>query len=162
MRNKSSVWFTLNSIINYLSGVAYCFTLILIPLGIYCFICASRNNAFAKLSDAQLPAIKPQVQNWAIFSSIVNFPIGLISIIPLFIIGDNGIKVTTVEENKKEETKETTEQSVVDKKETVDEPAKMDSNEIDEKIKKLTEFKEDGIISQEEYDKAVKELNDKK
>ena len=150
MKNKSSAWFTLNSIINYLSGIAYAFTLILLPLGIYCFICAKRNNDWAKLSDAQLPAIKEQVKNWAIFSSIVNFPVGLISIIPLYQIGDNGIKITTVgEENEleKEEPQETDNAN----------QGEMANTEIDEKIKKLTDFKNEGIISEEEYNKAVDE-----
>ncbi len=151
MNNKSSVWFTLNSIINYISGIGYAFTLILLPLGIYCFICAKRNTEFAKLSDAQLPAVKEQVKNWAIFSSIVNFPIGLISIIPLFKIDDNnGIKITTVDdENNGNEAEE----------KPVTEIAKI---EIDEKIEKLTNFKNEGIISEEEYNKAVEELKSKK
>ena len=149
MNNKSAAWFTLNSIINYLSGIAYSFTLILLPLGIYCFICAKRNTEFAKLSDAQLPALKEQVKNWAIFSSIVNFPIGLISIIPLFQIGDNGIKITHVEEDKNESNKQPQDEE-------------METSEIDEKIQKLTDFKNEGIISEEEYNKAVEELKSRK
>ena len=161
MNNKSSVWFVISSIINYFTGIVYSFTLILLPLGIYCFICAQRNNEFAKLSDAQLPAIKEQVKGWCIFSSIVNFPIGLIAIIPYLQIGDNGIKVTTVEEPNS--SKETTESEVVNEETTENvASSKMDKSEIDEKIQKLTDFKNEGIISEEEYNRAVKELQERK
>lgn len=167
MNSKSSIWFTLNSIINYLSGIGYCFTLILIPLGIYCFICATRNSEFSKMSDAQLVAVKDKVSGWAIFSAIVNFPIGLIALIPLTQIGDNGIKVTTVDE-KKEETTQTQSEVKSEAKPVVEtEPekktdVKMENSEIDDKINRLTEFKKEGLISKEEYERAVAELKSKK
>ena len=39
---------------------------------------------------------------------------------------------------------------------------KMENSEIDDKINRLTEFKKEGLISTEEYERAVAELKSKK
>ena len=146
MKNRTSIWFTINSVVNYFIGVLYSFTLILLPIGIYCFICAMRNNHYAKLSEAQLASIKEQVKGWTIFSSIACFPIGLISIIPFCLIGSNGIKITSVENSPVNQTEDEV----------------LSISEIDEKIAKLTHFRKEGIISEEEYQKAIDELKNMK
>lgn len=164
MKNSSSVWFNLTSILCYIVGVLYCFTLIGIPIGIYCFIAARKNNEYADLTDAQLVPLKKEIGNWAIFVSIVMCPIGLISIIPYITIGDNGIHVSTVDETKEQDKEQKTEPAPAKEEPKVSsqESVEMDNGEIDEKIKKLTDFKNDGIIGEEEYKKAVDELNSRR
>ena len=150
MNNKSSGWFSLLAIINFLAGLSLVVTLIFIPLAIYCFVCAKRYKEFAGYSDGQLSAIKDRVKVWTIFSCIVCFPIGVLALIPYFAIGDNGIKITTVGQEDSAKTEE------------CQDFGKMECSEIDEKIQKLTEFKNEGIISDEEYERAVKELESKR
>lgn len=162
MNNKSSGWFSLVAVINFLTALSCCVTLILIPLGIYGIIAAKRYSEYAALSDAQLPALKKQIKGWTIFTCIVCFPVGLVALVPYFAIGDNGIKITTVESEENAKPAGGNEQMASEESSDNGDAKGMEESEIDEKIKKLTDFKNEGIISEEEYQKALAELESKR
>ena len=103
MENKNKGWFITLSVIGYLLGISYCFTLILIPLAVYCFIGANKYSAFANMTDGELTQHKESITNWAIFFSIVGFPVGLISIIPAVSLGNN-VTISDVKDEKKTQT----------------------------------------------------------
>ena len=75
MKNKCSSWCTLMGILGYFMGVVYAFTLILIPIAVYCFIGAKVYMERADLTDSQLATYKKSMTYWSIFFSIVAFPI---------------------------------------------------------------------------------------
>lgn len=154
MTNKNSAWCTVMGILGYFIGVAYCFTLILIPVAVYCFIGAKRYMDWAQLTDSQLAQYKPNLTNWAIFFSIVGFPIGLLSIVPACLVS-NDVTITNVSEpGKAGETSE--EPKVEEKKEEDKSLSKMET------IEKLDSLKKEGLITEEEYERAKKEVLEKK
>ena len=166
MSNKSTGWLNLTGVICYFMGISCLTTLILIPVAIYCFIGGSRYFSWATLNDTELYRHKNSLKNWAIFVSIVAFPVGLVSIIPFIKTGNNPVVTNVKEETKEEkERKEESQQKADDigiKVEEKVEPKPEHSNPVstkEETIEKLKKFKDDGLITEAEYKKAVSELN---
>lgn len=156
MTNKSSVWCTLMGVLGYIIGIAYCFTLIFIPIAVYCFIGAKRYIEWANLTDSQLAQYKSNLTNWAIFFSIVGFPIGLLSIAPAVLVSNN-VTITNVSEPTNETENRETVVHTEEKKEEKDEA--VDSLKT---IEKLDSLKKEGLITEEEYERAKKEVLEKK
>lgn len=158
--NKSSVWCTIMAILGFIFGVGYCFTIILIPVAIYCFIGAKRYMEWANLTDSQLVVKKQSLINWAIFFSIVGFPLGLISIVPACMISNNNIVVTDVKTEAEDKDKAAASETETDNetKETVEEEELSDI----ETIEKLNNLKKEGLITEEEYARAKDEVLNKK
>ena len=154
MTNKNSTWCTVMGILGYLIGIGYCFTLIFIPVAVYCFIGAKRYMEWAQLTDNQLAQYKTNLTNWAIFFSIIGFPIGLLSIAPACLVSNN-VTITNVSEPGK-----AGEASEAPKAEEKKEEDKTLSKT--ETIEKLDSLKNEGLITEEEYEKAKKEVLDKK
>ena len=146
MRNKFSGWCVALSILGYVLGVACCFTLVLIPLAVYCFIGAKKYMMFSEMSDAMICSQKNALTNWAIFFSIVGFPIGLISIVPAVFVSQNNVVVSNVEEEKK-----TAPESQKSEEEPKEE--KNTTNDL-ETLEKLKHLLDEGLITQEEYNRA--------
>lgn len=156
--NKSSVWCTIMAVLGFIFGVGYCFTIILIPVAIYCFIGAKRYMEWANLTDSQLVVKKQSLINWAIFFSIVGFPLGLISIVPACMISNNNIVVTDVKTEDAEKTTASETEIGNETKETVEEEELSDI----ETIEKLNNLKKEGLITEEEYARAKDEVLNKK
>lgn len=156
MTNKSSVWCTLMGVLGYIIGIAYCFTLIFIPIAVYCFIGAKRYIEWANLTDSQLAQYKSNLTNWAIFFSIVGFPIGLFSIAPAVLVSNN-VTITNVSEPTNETANGETVVHTEEKKEEKDEV--VDSLKT---IEKLDSLKKEGLITEEEYERAKKDVLEKK
>lgn len=156
--NKSSVWCTIMAVLGFIFGVGYCFTIILIPVAIYCFIGAKRYMEWANLTDSQLLVEKQSLINWAIFFSIVGFPLGLISIVPACMISNNNIVVTDVKTEDAEKTTASETETGNETKETVEEEELSDI----ETIEKLNNLKKEGLITEEEYSRAKDEVLNKK
>lgn len=150
MTNKNRGWCTLMSILGFIFGIGYCFTLILIPIAVYCFIGARRYNDWAEMSDGELANYKKAFKSWAIFFSIVGFPLGLFSIIPAVKVSNN-VVVTSVSEPEAEQTVE------VHTEEAVAVPQASPTSKVDT-IAKLDELKKEGLITEEEYERAKKEV----
>ena len=162
MDNKNSAWCSLIGVICYVMGISLVTTLIFIPLAIYCFIGGGKYFEFAKMTDVQLSNHKDSLKNWAIFVSIVGFPIGLISIIP-FVNAGNKVSVTDVKsEQAKNENKSETENKENGSEENVKKEAKSSTSESNlsdnETIEKLKKFREEGLITEAEYKRALSEL----
>lgn len=154
--NKNRGWCILMGVIGYILGISCCFTLLLIPVAIYCFIGAGKYMGFAELTDAQLAMNKQSLVNWSIFFSIVGFPVGLVSIIIPLRVSPN-VTVYDVKDSKEEIKQETTQEEKQEKYEPDTQLTKLET------IEKLQKFKEDGLITEEEFEKAKKEvIGDKK
>ena len=164
----SKVLFNISAVICFIIGALYTFTLVFIPVGVYCFV-ASRRFAFKadhlfedySISNATL-------KNWVIFASIACFPLGLISIIPYMLMTSNNVKVSgtnikltedTSNVDFKPELEEKTEEKAEEKaEEKVEESVEETYEEKVEKFKKLENFKEKGIITEEELEMAREQL----
>jgi len=154
--NKNSSLCNLMGIIGYILGVSYCFTLILLPLAIYCFIGGKMYMEMAKKTDGEVAIKKQSLTYWAVFFSIVGFPIGLISII-IPLRANNNVKISNVDDSK------VTVQSVEEEKDEKNKVYEQKNELTDlETIEKLQKFKEDGLITEEEFERAKKEILEKK
>ncbi len=151
MKNKVSGLCVMIAILGYVLGVACCFTLILIPLAVYCFIGAKKYMMFSEMSDAQICAFKQSLTNWAIFFSIVGFPIGLLSIIPALMVSSNNVVVSSVNEEIK-----TAPEQPKEKEEAKPEEENK-SNDL-ETLEKLKHLLDEGLITEEEYERAKKDI----
>lgn len=95
MKNKASIWAYIMVGVAWLFGVIYIVSLVFLPVGIYCISGASLYLAAAKLTDSEVYALKKRLGYYAIFFSIVAFPLGLISIIVYVVATSNHISVET-------------------------------------------------------------------
>lgn len=175
---SAKVLFNISAVVCFLYGALYVFSLVFIPLGVYCFI-ASKRFAYKADHLFDMYAINDKVlKNYVIFASIACFPLGCLSIIPYYLLVSNKIKIkefnvvtneseqeeqvaeVKVEEVKEENTQEIKEESKVEIQET----EKVEETEAEklEKFKKLENFKEKGIISEEELEMAREQLFGKK
>lgn len=153
------VLYKLSAIICYIYAVLYCFTLVFLPIGFYCFIAGKR---FAFKADNLFENLKipdSVLKNYTIFVSVFCFPLGLIAIIPYFIIVSNNVKVSNLkvstEEQKNEEPEEKEIKDVPEVKEQV---VQETEEEKLEKFKKLQNFRDKGIITEEELELAKEQL----
>jgi len=151
------------SVFCFLFGACYIFSLVFIPLGIYCF---SAGKLFSSKADHLLDdfvADKKLMRNYTIFVSIVCFPFGLLSVIAYLGIYGNNVKVQTAESVKIEPVEEVVEETVEVKTEEVPEEKKEEMTEETEaekleKLEKLRKFKEKNIISEEEFEMAKEQM----
>ena len=110
---------------------------------------------------------KQAFRNYVIFVSIFCFPFGLLSIIPYILLASNRVKVSSVSEEKTEvkvETIETNEEKADDqpaKEQEVFEEKETEAEKL-AKFEKLKNFKEKGLITEEELEQAHEQLFGKK
>jgi len=176
---SAKVLFNISAVICFLYGALYVFSLVFIPLGVYCFI-ASKRFAYKADHLFDMYAIDDRVlKNYVIFASIACFPLGCLSIIPYYLLVSNKIKikgfnVVTNESEQEEQVAEVKveEENTQETKEEIKEEPKVETQETEkveeteaeklEKFKKLENFKEKGIISEEELEMAREQLFGKK
>ena len=151
MENKNKGWFIALCVIGYLLAISYFFTLILIPLGIYCVIGANKYKDFAEMSEGEVTQHKTSITNWAIFFSIVGFPVGLISIVPVFTIGNN-VTVTDVKGNEPKTFSAEAEQHTENRERVKNELSDLET------LEKLKNLLDEGLITREEFDRAKSDL----
>ena len=147
------------SVFCFLFGACYIFSLVFIPLGIYCF---SAGKLFSNKADHLLDnfvADKKLMKGYVIFVSIVCFPFGLLSVIAYLGIYGNNVKVQTTESVKIETAEELAEFEVETETEEAQENVKEETEaEKLEKLEKLRKFKEKNIITEEEFEMAKEQM----
>ena len=159
----SKVFLNISSVVCFLYGAIYIFSLVFIPIGIYCFIAGKTFSYKAEHLDETVVISNTQFKNYVIFVSIFCFPFGLLVILPYRYLTSNNIVVSNVEmgglkysEVSEEERKETQTEVISEEKpeETMEE--KM------EKFKKLERFRANGFITEEELEQAREQIFGKK
>ena len=170
----SKVFLNISAVVCYLYGAIYLFSLVFIPIGIYCFICAKRFATKADHVNDVYSLDKNIFRNWVIFASVACFPFGMLSIIPYVILTGNNIKVNGTYENGfrvvSGEEESTENKNVDEKKENSTAEEEVSEAEIhveseSEKIKKfekLKNFREKGLITDDELEMAREQLFGKK
>ena len=156
----NKVLLNVSAVVSFIFGALYIFSLVFIPIGIYCFVAGRKFSYKADHMMDHYSVDQKTMQAYAIFVSIACFPLGLLSLIAYFRMYSNNVKVETTkviniqegenpakkedadfvpEESKEEETQETEEEKL-------------------EKLEKLRKFKEKGIITDEEFNMAKEQM----
>lgn len=140
--NKSSDWFKISGVLAMIFGIIACITIVGALIGVPLLFASINFFKFDKLNDQELYEQKSNVILWGVIFSIFCFPLGLISLIPLFSI-DGAVK--NIKDN------------VVEKIENISNPKSKVDEKI-EKIKELNELKEKGIIDEKDFQLAKEKL----
>lgn len=159
----SKILFNISAVICFICGALYLFSLVFIPIGIYCFIAAKR---FVYKADNMTDIItmpNKVLKNWVIFASIVCFPLGLVSAVAYAILTNNNIKVTDSDKDTSEPTvtiSDSEETEEYQKPETIEVEAHREETleEKQAKFEKLKKFHEKGIITDDELRTAKEQL----
>ncbi len=154
----NKVLLNITSVVCFLFGACYIFSLVFIPVGIYCF---SAGKLFSQKADHLLDnyvADKKLMRAYTIFVSIVCFPLGLLSVIAYFGVYGNNVKVQTTESVKIETVEESAEEVEEETAEEVEESKEETEEEKLEKLEKLRKFKDKNIISEEEFEMAKEQM----
>lgn len=160
----SKILFNISAVICFICGALYLFTLVFIPVGIYCFIAARR---FVYKADNMTDIItlpNKVLKNWVIFASIACFPIGLVSAVAYAVCTSNNVKIETTQENNSEpsvtisETSDDTEEYQKPEPTAVEAHKEETIEEKQEKYEKLKKFHEKGIITDDELNMAREQL----
>lgn len=165
MKNKAVIWLYIMIVFAYVYALVAIVSLIFIPLGIYAIYGASFYTACTKLTDSELYLVKQRLTNWAIFFGIFMFPIGLIGAIIAKIASSNNVKVS---EPNKEESAHSWDYTIKDDTSPIDKQnsdnflveteQKVISEQDMEKFEQLKKYKEQGLITEEEFLKAKNEI----
>lgn len=159
----------LSAVICFIYGTLYIFSLVFIPIGIYCFISAKRFVFKAEHLYDTYSITNKTLKNYVIFASIACFPLGLISIIPYLLCVSNNVKVSALEKEQESPENSIKINDIIEKEEkeereieeVVPHTEESEAEKI-EKFNKLKSFHEKGIITDDELEMAREQLFGKK
>ena len=161
----SKFLFNLSTVICFIYGALYIFSLVFIPIGVYCFIAAKRFQTKAEHINDTMFVSNQTIRNYVIFASIACFPLGLISIIPYLLTASNNVKISDAEEQVEQSNVNIQDVSESDESgnfETKTEEVEAYEEETEEekiaKFNKLKNFHEKGIITDDELEMARQQL----
>jgi len=163
----NKVLLNITSVFCFLFGACYIFSLVFIPVGIYCFVAG---RLFSHKADHLLDnyvSDKKTMKAYTIFASIACFPFGCLSIIAFFGIYGNNVKVEKSEvinfnifdaPEADEEIKEVKSEEIESEPEKEESVKEETEEEKMEKLEKLRKFKEKNIITEEEFEMAKEQI----
>ena len=163
----SKVILNILSVICFIYGALYLFTLVFIPVAIYCFLAGRRFSYKADNPDDTNNVSNNSFKGYVIFVSIFCLPFGLLSIIPYIYLTGHNVKITEVKdenEGQGENNTVTWIQGQSGAEENKGEALKVEADvpvtesEKQAKYEKLKNFHEKGIINDEEFEMAEQEL----
>ena len=94
---KNKVLLNILSVICFIYGALYVFSLVFIPVGIYCFSAGKKFSYKAEHLLDNFSVDKKIMNGYTIFVSIACFPFGLLSIIAYLGVYGNNVKIETTE-----------------------------------------------------------------
>ena len=134
-KNKNTAFFMISGILSIVFGILACITIFGAIIGIPLIIASNKYFAWAKMTPQELAPYRDSILIWGVVVTILIFPLGVFALIPVFNT-----------ENSEQTTNSTDSQYM---------KQKMD------KISKLFELKQQGIITEEDFKKAKEKiLND--
>ena len=163
----NKVLLNISAVFCFIFGACYIFSLVFIPVGIYCFIAG---KLFSHKADHLLDnyvSDKKTMKAYTIFASIACFPFGCLSIIAYFGIYGNNVKVEKSEfvnfnffdAPETEESVEEVKSEEIESEPVKEESAKEETEEEKmEKLEKLRKFKDKNIITEEEFEMAKEQI----
>lgn len=157
----NKVLLNIASVFCFIFGAFYVFSLVFIPIGIYCFVAGRKFSYKAEHLLDNYAVDKRILKGYSIFSAIACFPFGLIALIAYLRIYSNNVKVETTDSAKpeKEEVVKVQESEDNDSNQTScgDKTEESEQEKL-EKLEKLRKFKEKGIITEDEFEMARKQM----
>lgn len=149
-----------SAVISFIFGAFYIFSLVFIPVGIYCFVAGRKFSHKADHMMDNYSVDQKAMQAYVIFASITCFPLGLLSLIAYFRIYSNNVKVETTKVVNIQESENLAKNEDADfvVEETNEEVKEESEEEKLEKLEKLRKFKEKGIITEEEFNMAKEQM----
>lgn len=157
---KNKVLLNIVSVFCFIFGALYIFSLVFIPVGIYCFASGKLFSYKAEHLLDNYSADKKSMKKYVWFVSIACFPFGLLSIIAYLGVYGNNVKIDTLESHKIDD-KETVSTNNVTA-ETKEDVVEETEEEKIEKLKKLRSFRDKNIITEEEFKMAEEQIFGKK
>lgn len=158
----NKILLNISAVFCFIIGAFYIFSLVFIPVGIYCFIAGKRFSYKADHLLDNYAVDKKVLKGYSIFSSIVCFPFGLIALIAYLRIYSNNVKIETTESlnNKVTDDESLVQDNEIEvEKQSAQETIKEETEEEKlEKLEKLRKFKEKGIITEEEFNMAKEQM----
>lgn len=157
----SKLFFNISSVICFIFGALYIFSLVFIPVGVYCFIAAKRFNYKAEHLLDNFAEDNRVLKNYVIFASIVCFPFGLVSAIAYYLVTNNNISITETKEDNSEIIVETIDEKTSESEENIESVEAHIEETYEEKVEKfnkLQNFHKKGIITDEELEMAKIQL----
>lgn len=154
---KCNIIFNILTVLAYFYGILLCATLILIPVGVYAVISAHRYSDFANYTPFQLSQNKKKIKNWITFGCVLYFPLGLLGLLCLPEINNN-VVVEDVQVQENPETETSTSKEEPEKTVEVEIHTPETESEKAEKLAKLERFKQNGLITEAEFEQAKAEL----
>ena len=155
---RCNIIFNILTVVAYFYGVLLCATLVLIPLGVYAVISAHRYSDYVGYSQFQLNQNKQNIKKWIIFGCVLYFPVGLIGLLCLSTINNNVV----VEDAQQPEQPVASAQQYENKEEMQTVEVQIHTPETEsekaEKLEKLERFKQNGLITDAEFEQAKAEL----
>lgn len=163
----SKLMFNIMSVICYIYGTLYIFSLVFIPIGVYCYLAAKRFAFKAENLMDSYTVSNNTIKSYVIFVCIACFPLGLLSIIPYLMCSSNNISIETTTPPQAEDVSiesEGIEDSQKEEKEPEEVEPHTEQTEAEklEKFEKLKKFHEKGIITDDELEMAREQLFGKK
>ena len=166
----SKILLNIMSVVCFVYGALYVFSLVFIPVGIYCFIAGRRFSYKAEHIDNTMFMSNKDFKAYVIFASIACFPFGLLSVIPYIMIVGNRIKISETKESIFSVSDVDSENQSTEKESEKEEPrqveiqkdSELSDEETQAKFAKLQSFREKGIITEEELELAPEQLFGKK
>ena len=159
MNKKNNIVCSILTVIAYFYGIMLIATIILIPVGIYSVIAANRYSSYSEMQEPELAMRRQSVLGWIIFGSILYFPLGLLLLLVLPSINNNVVVEDVQREIKVEEAEQPAESENQEPAEVeIHEP--KTNQEKAEKLAKLERFKNNGLITEEEFEQAKKQLEE--
>lgn len=168
MKKANKILLNIVSVICFIYGALYIFSLVFIPIGIYCFVAG---KLFSHKADHLLDNYsidKKAMKAYTIFTSIFCFPFGLLVIIPYFGLYGNNVKINEFEYTKITEVENPNNVTVEDVHEESKTETKNDTVSVEEhqeteeekleKLEKLKNFRDKNIISEEEFEMAKEQM----
>lgn len=149
MKNKAVIIEYILAILGYIEGIILCLSLVFLPIGIYAIYGASLYLSATKLTDSEIGIIRNRINNYAIFFSVILFPIGLLALIIVPICASHNISV---------EDTETTQDSNWQSANNGEAKQRVVSEEELKKLEELKVYRERGIITEDEFEKAKRSL----
>ena len=164
MKQMKNIYFTVAWIASLVLGIIFCLTLVGVILGIPLLIGASKFNSARKMTDEDLVKNRGNLFGWGIFLAIALSPsiIGLIIMLIFVFMVNNHIKniesgdAEKVEKGFGETLKEGTSKTWSGIKEAFGVKSSLQKDK--DKLEELQKMKEEGIITEEEYEAKRKQI----
>ncbi len=159
------IFLNIMSVVCFVYGALYCFSLVFIPVGVYCFIAGRKFSYKAEHMFDLYTIDNKTIKNYTIFVCIACFPFGLLALIPCYMLLSGKASVSEFKATRV--TDVDTQEKIVETNEDDSKPEvqveaqtmqEVSEEEKQEKFEKLKNFKEKGIITEDEFEMAKKQL----